>query len=79
VRPPPLDDGTQPYTVVHVHPGGQGWTGTAAGGRAGSWPRACAVHRLELQAGDCVLFTEKLTHATHPWTGRGSRRSMFFK
>ena len=35
------------------------------------------AHRVEGQAGDCVLFTEKLSHGTVPWTGSGERRTLF--
>lgn len=37
------------------------------------------VRRVEGQAGDCVLFTERLVHTTLPWVGRGERRSLFIK
>ena len=49
-----------------------------------SWPEDIPVHRVAdevggLSAGDCVLFSEKLKHATLPWLGAGERRSLFYK
>ena len=43
------------------------------------WPLDCPVHRLELWAGDALLFSERLTHSTSPWSGRSDRRTLFFK
>lgn len=43
------------------------------------WPEEVPIHRLELQAGDVLLFTERLTHSTVPWRGDGDRRTIFFK
>jgi len=37
------------------------------------------VKQLPMKAGDCVLFTEALTHGTLPWTAEHQRRSLFFK
>ena len=45
----------------------------------GGWPSDIPIHRLELLAGDCLLFTERITHSTVPWRGAGDRRTMFFK
>lgn len=38
-----------------------------------------AVIQVPLQAGDCILFTEALTHGTLPWKGEGIRRTLFLK
>ena len=45
----------------------------------GDWPAEVGVRRLELKAGDCMLFTEKLSHCTIPWSGDRQRRTIFFK
>jgi hypothetical protein len=45
----------------------------------GDWPPEIGVRRLELNAGDCMLFTEKLSHCTIPWSGDRQRRTIFFK
>ena len=45
----------------------------------GDWPSEVGVRRLELNAGDCMLFTEKLSHCTVPWSGNRQRRTIFFK
>lgn len=37
------------------------------------------VQQIPTQAGDCVIFTEALTHGTLPWKGPGVRRTLFFK
>ena len=38
------------------------------------------VRPLELNAGDCMLFTEKLSHCTVPWSsGEHQRRTVFIK
>ena len=37
------------------------------------------VEDIPLAAGDLVLFTEALTHATVPWRGPGQRRSLLYK
>ncbi len=38
-----------------------------------------AVIEVELKAGDVVLFTEALTHGTHPWTAPYQRRTLLNK
>ncbi len=35
--------------------------------------------RVTGPAGSAVIFTEALTHGTLPWTGKGERRTLFFK
>jgi len=42
-------------------------------------PVEIPIHRVELHAGDVLLFTERLTHSTVPWHGSGDRRTVFFK
>ncbi len=37
------------------------------------------VRQVSVRAGDCVIFTEALTHGTFPWTADHPRRSLFFK
>ena len=46
---------------------------------AGEWPPELGVVRVEGQAGECIVFSEKLKHATVPWTGQGERRTVFMK
>ena len=42
-----------------------------------SWP---GVERVGVKAGSCLLFSEKLKHATLPWNGRAAeRRTVFYK
>ena len=43
---------------------------------ASDWPADIPIHRLELQAGDCVVFSERLTHSTVPWVGKGDRKTV---
>ena len=44
-----------------------------------NWDEDVPVHRVAAKAGDCILFTEKLTHGTIPWSGIGERRTLFYK
>ncbi len=37
------------------------------------------VRQVPMKAGDCVIFTEALTHGTFPWTAPHERRSLFLK
>ena len=37
------------------------------------------VEQIPTNAGDCVIFTERLWHGTLPWRGPGERRTLFFK
>lgn len=37
------------------------------------------VRQIPQQAGDCVIFTEALTHGTFPWRAAHTRRSILFK
>ena len=37
------------------------------------------VAQVPMRAGDVVIFTEALTHGTHPWTAAHQRRSLLYK
>lgn len=37
------------------------------------------VRQVPAKAGDCILFTEALTHGTLPWTASHCRRTLFYK
>lgn len=37
------------------------------------------VNRVGVSAGDAIIFTEALSHGTVPWTGKGERRTIFYK
>jgi ectoine hydroxylase-related dioxygenase (phytanoyl-CoA dioxygenase family) len=37
------------------------------------------VRHIPCQAGDCILFTEALTHGTMPWKNPYPRRALFYK
>jgi hypothetical protein len=51
------------------------WTAPLA-----SWPADVHVHRLEGQAGQCIIFSEKLKHGTIPWSSEThERRTLFYK
>ena len=51
------------------------WTTSLA-----SWPADVPVHRLEGQAGQCIIFSEKLKHGTIPWSSETQeRRTLFYK
>ena len=42
-----------------------------------SWP---GVKRVGAKAGSCLLFSEKMKHATLPWNGRATeRKTVFYK
>ena len=43
------------------------------------WDPSVPIHRCEGQAGDCLIFSEKLIHGTLPWTGGDERRTAFYK
>jgi hypothetical protein len=55
------------------------WTDSAWTSKHPGWPVDVPVHRLEGQAGDCIVFTEKMTHGTVPWEGADERRTLFYK
>jgi hypothetical protein len=37
------------------------------------------VTRVSAKAGAAIVFTEYMMHTTYPWTGRGQRKSVFYK
>ena len=37
------------------------------------------VVNVPVQAGDCVIFTEALTHGTLPWKAKHQRRALLYK
>jgi hypothetical protein len=37
------------------------------------------VRRVTGPAGTAIIFTEAMSHGTLPWTGKGERRTLFFK
>jgi hypothetical protein len=37
------------------------------------------VIQVPMEAGDVLIFTEALTHGTHPWTAAHQRRSLLYK
>lgn len=37
------------------------------------------VQSVPCKAGDCIVFTEALTHGTLPWQAEATRRALFFK
>ena len=43
------------------------------------WPEEFGVELATPQPGQALVFTEKLMHSTHPYKGRGQRRTMFMK
>eukprot|EP01043_Picozoa_sp_COSAG02_P049112 COSAG02_NODE_4902_length_4849_cov_8.392280_2_plen_355_part_00 len=45
----------------------------------GAWLPEIGVRRVEAKAGQCIVFSEKLLHATVPWTGATQRRTVFYK
>ncbi|MBT4136398.1 MAG: hypothetical protein HOE48_00715 [Candidatus Latescibacteria bacterium] len=55
------------------------WCDTEWTSQLPNWDDDVPVHRVEAKAGDCILFTEKLTHGTIPWAGSGERRTLFYK
>ena len=66
------------------HPAGAGGFRCIPGSHKASFPMAEPVpHELvadvALAAGDLVVFTEALTHATAPWRGPHERRTLLYK
>lgn len=55
------------------------WVDTEWTSQLPNWDQDVPVHRVEAKAGDCILFTEKLKHGTIPWSGKGERRTLFYK
>ena len=63
----------QPYELVPMLSPQAAREAAAA---ASDWPADIPIHRLELQAGDCAVFSERLTHSTVPWVGKGDRKTV---
>jgi hypothetical protein len=42
-------------------------------------PPSEALVQIPARAGDCVVFSEALTHGTIPWRGPGVRRTLYYK
>jgi len=55
------------------------WCDTDWTSKLPNWDVDVPVQRVEAKAGDCILFSEKLKHGTIPWSGRGERRTLFYK
>ena len=73
------------YALASIGPGQGGFCGIPGSHKA-SFPRPATidlssplVRQVPMDAGDCVIFTEALTHGTLPWTATHHRRSLFFK
>jgi hypothetical protein len=70
-------------------PLGQGGFACIPGSHKANYPCPPAIRRYEhnpgcviqvpMQAGDALIFTEALTHGTHPWTAPFQRRSLLYK
>ena len=45
----------------------------------GSRPLPPYARAVAAPAGSAIIFTEAMTHATLPWTGSGSRKTIFYK
>ena len=43
------------------------------------WPVEFNMETVRLAPGDCLIFSERLLHATVPYTGSGQRRTLFYK
>ena len=53
------------------------WTDSPWTRKHPDWLPEVPIHRVEGKAGDCILFTEKMTHGTVPWEGSDERRTLF--
>ena len=71
------------WALVDHPPGGGGFCCVPGSHKAAfelpTDPDAALVQEVELRAGDVVLFTEALTHATVDWQGPGTRRALLYK
>ena len=68
--------------IVEQLPDGwrQNWADTPWTARLPSWPvDDVPIHRVEAEAGDAIIFTEKMKHGTIPWSGERERRTLFYK
>ena len=43
------------------------------------WPVDFDMETVRLTPGDCLIFSERLLHATVPYAGRDQRRTLFYK
>jgi ectoine hydroxylase-related dioxygenase (phytanoyl-CoA dioxygenase family) len=43
------------------------------------WPQQFGMETVRLTPGDCLIFSERLLHATVPYSGRNQRRTLFYK
>lgn len=43
------------------------------------WPKQFGMETVRLTPGDCLVFSERLLHATVPYSGRNQRRTLFYK
>ena len=70
-------------------PPGEGGFACIPGSHKSNYPCPPAIRSYEqnpgctiqvpMQAGDVLIFTEALTHGTHPWTAQHQRRSLLYK
>ena len=70
-------------------PPGQGGFACIPGSHKANYPCPPGIRRYErnpgcviqvpMQTGDALIFTEALTHGTHPWTAPFQRRSLLYK
>jgi hypothetical protein len=54
-------------------------SGTRARYHRPPWPDHLGLQTVQLAPGDCLVFTEKVLHATAPYTGSTQRRTLFYK
>jgi hypothetical protein len=76
------------YALTDVAPG-EGGFGVVPASHKANFPLPWAadpgpypdgtVTQVPVKAGSAIIFTESLTHCSLPWTGRGSRRALFYK
>jgi hypothetical protein len=57
----------------------EGWTDSPWTRKHPAWDLTVPIDLVTARAGDCVLFSEKLSHGTAPWTGNGERRTVYLK
>lgn len=75
------------YALTDVPPGAGGFA-CVPGSHKASFPcpmdilllqKRAPIVQVPAQAGDCIVFTEALTHGTLPWTAGHVRRTLYFK
>ena len=53
---------------------------TREGWRLPPWDSSSVpVQGVDMKAGDCLVFSEKLSHSTVPYTGKSGRATVFYK